>query len=317
MLIFAAEKEIITNNIIMKTMILFQNICTQRKAMIAFLFTVVMTMTTLTSCSNQDTPVVPPVVDKTLTGDWLYEYSYNDDDETVGKYVSYTLISFDENGVITQRVYHGNTGISINHWERWRRHGMYSVDETAHTITIEGISDEPQVIGYTLTDGKLMMRIFNEIEKNYQTATLRRPETADMTLLGMVDVSVRADDYVGKWLSYTNWEDIGIRLYVMVEFTEEGVLNVRRYSVDTHNECMRTVFSQYYEDCEEEEGDDMKMIKMHDSKDFSKTYLYWWSIENNNLIMGEPEDPDFDTTYHPLTPADVVLLEELDKMVKE
>jgi hypothetical protein len=282
----------------------------------AAILTCCLGMSSLTSCSNQDAPVLPPMVTETLTGDWLYvsESSY-DDDEMVGKSVSYSLLSFDENGVITQRVYNGNTGTSIDYWDRWRRHGMYTVDKAAHTFTVEGLNQEPQIIGYTLTNGQLIINQLNEKDDELLTATLHRPEAAELMFLNIIDKSVWSDDYVGKWFSYSDWEDIGIRIYVMVEFTEDGIANVRRYSVDNHNDCMRTVFSQRYEDCDED--DDMKMLRMHDSKDYSQTYLYWWSVEGNTLILGDPEDSELNTSYHPLTRSDIALIEELDKLVKE
>jgi hypothetical protein len=104
---------------------------------------------------------------------------------------------------------------------------------------------------------------------------------------------------------------------MMLDFTEDGIINVRRYSVDHYNDCMRSVYSQYYEESDEEDG--MKIIMMHDSKDYSKTYSYWWTVEDNILTLGDPEDEedDFTSSYHPLSPDDIVLLEELDKLVKE
>ena len=50
--------------------------------------------------------------------------------------------------------------------------------------------------------------------------------------------------------------------------------------------------------------------------DFFKTTLYRWNIEDDILSLSTLEEGAAVTTYHPLTPADIKLMEELDKKVK-
>lgn len=291
-------------------------LCTRLIAGLAAILICSFGMTSLTSCSNQDSPVLPPVDAETLTGDWLYKFvSSDDDDEMVGQNVSYSLLSFGDNGVLTQRYYYGNAGTSLEYWERWCRHSIYTVDEKAHTFTVDDLDGTARVFGYTLTDGQLIIHLLNGEIGDVVTSTLHRPEASDLEFLKTVDRAVWSDDYVGKWFGYTDWEDSGIRLYIMLDFTEDGIVNCRRYSVDKYNDCLRTVFSQYYEDYDNE--DNMQMLMMHDSEDYNNTYLYKWSVVDNTLMLGDPEDSELDTVYHPLTPDDVAFMEELDKLVKE
>ena len=291
-----------------------------KKDYLGLLLTCVIGMTSISSCSSLDNPVPAPVpiVTETLTGDWLYVYEYpSDGDQMVGREVATTLINFAENGVMTQKSYIGNSGASIETWERWRRHGLYTVNEAANTMIFEGIGNEVETVSYSLTEGQLVFDYYNTFDEEMKKAIFLRPEAGDLEFLDMIDKKVASDDYVGKWFGYKVYEDIGITIYMMLDFTEDGIINVRRYSVDHYNDCMRSVYSQYYEESDEEDG--MKIIMMHDSKDYSKTYSYWWTVEDNILTLGDPEDEedDFTSSYHPLSPDDIVLLEELDKLVKE
>jgi hypothetical protein len=273
-------------------------------------------MTILTSCSNEDDPVPTPVVTETLMGDWLYvsESSF-DDDGFVGGSESYALLNINENGVMIQKTYTGNAGVPLMYWERYRRHGMYSIDEAAHTLTFENMGKKPITVSYTLTDSQLILKYVGVEDYSIPAMTFRRPEATDLEFLERIDKVVRSDDYVGKWFGYTDWDDIGIRIYMMLDLTDDGIMNVRRYSVDKYNDCLRTVYSQYYEEYDNE--DNMQLLMMHNSKDFNETYLYKWSVIDNTLTLGDLEDEEFNTVYHPLTPDDVALIEELDKLVKD
>ena len=109
-----------------------------------------LTVTMMTSCSKEDDPVNPdPVITETLTGEWFAVVNRVDYDEDADENdIEYILLSFDENGVVTQSIYIGNTTNPIKSWERMHRHGIYTVDEIARTLTVENISETPTTSKY-------------------------------------------------------------------------------------------------------------------------------------------------------------------------
>ena len=110
-----------------------------------------MTTFTVTSCSNDDSPVAPvPTTPETLLGEWCTSVNQGDvDEDAYENDVTDMLISFNENGVIIQRVYAGNKTESVSQWERFRRHGIYSVDNATHTISMKNISLTPATAVYS------------------------------------------------------------------------------------------------------------------------------------------------------------------------
>ena len=116
----------------------------------------------MTSCTTEvDNPVIPPpdpVITETLTGEWFATvncHDYNEDSDE--DEIEYVLFSFDEDGVVTQDVYIGSKTSPLKYWERMHRHGIYNVDESAHSITVENIYDNPSVITYGFDKEQLIL----------------------------------------------------------------------------------------------------------------------------------------------------------------
>ena len=95
--------------------------------MLAAILTCGLTVTMMTSCSNDDDPVNPdPVITEALTGEWFAVVNRVDYDKDADENdIEYILLSFDENGVVTQNIYTGNTTEPLRYWERMHRHGIY------------------------------------------------------------------------------------------------------------------------------------------------------------------------------------------------
>ena len=117
----------------------------------------------MTSCITEvDNPVIPtpdPVITETLTGEWFATVNRHDYDEDSDEdEIEYVLFSFDEDGVVTQDVYIGSKTSPLKYWERMHRHGIYTVDESAHSITVENIYDNPSVITYGFDKEQLILQ---------------------------------------------------------------------------------------------------------------------------------------------------------------
>ncbi len=273
--------------------------------MFAAILTCGFAVSTMTSCSEDDNPVIPDI-QETLTGDWLVtvnrDAEYNDEND-----VEYVLFTFEENGVVVRNVYVGNTTEPLRYWERMQRHGIYTVDETTKTIVSEMLSSDPTTIKYSLTDGLLTLTVDGEGESI--TLTFHRPTEAEKALLSMYDLSLWGNDYVGKWFSVQ--EENGQYTYVLLDFTEDSGLKTIRYSVNG-DKCIRTEYTQYYN--EDDEDEDEQVLEIHNMSDYMQSEFYWWEISGNTLTLGtEDDEEEFISTYHALTPADVALIAELEK----
>jgi hypothetical protein len=277
-----------------------------------------LTVTTMTSCSDDDDDSkeqgqTTPETIETLTGDWFTTINRSDETDEEND-VEYVLLTFDENGVITQNIYVGNTTESLKYWERMRRHGIYSVDKAAQTISTINLTSEPETLKYSFDKQQLILSYANA-EASAQTLklTFHRPTQLEKEILAIYDRSLWGDDYVGKWFSVN--EHNGLNTYVMNEFTDSRV-NTIRYSV-YEGKCTRTTSSQYcfYIDEDDDENYfDMPMLEIHDANDYSNTFCYWWKIKDNNLLLGLEEEDDPISVFHPLTQADIDLMADLDKM---
>ena len=161
-----------------------------------------LTMTTMTSCSNDDSPVAPvPTTPETLLGEWCTSVNQGDVDEDAHENdVTDMLLSFNENGVIIQRVYAGNKTESVSKWERFRRHGIYSVDNATHTISLKNISLTPATAEYSF-DGDQLVLTFDDEENpgSKLSSTLQRPSELEKELYSIYDNARYAHDYIGKW----------------------------------------------------------------------------------------------------------------------
>lgn len=255
----------------------------------------------MTSCSEDDNPVIPEIKEK-LTGEWLVTVNQDDDND-----VEYVLFKFEENGVVIQNIYIGDPAEPIRYWERMNRHGIYTLDETAQTILCELISDNPETIQYSLSNGLLTLKIDSEIQS--MTLTLHRPTQTEKALLSIYDLSLEGNDYEGKWFSVE--EANGQYTYVMLDFTEDSGLKTTRYSVKG-DQCIRTEYTQYYNEYDNDE--DEQVLEIHNITDYMLTELYWWEVSGNTLTLEtEKDDEEVVATYHALTPADIELMAELDK----
>lgn len=279
--------------------------------MLVAIMTCGLTVTTMTSCSNEDDPVKPdPVITETLTGEWLTFVNRNFDEDDDKNDIEYVLLSFDEAGVITQKVYIGNTTQPIRYWERMHRHGIYTVNEATHTLTYENLTLEPETIKYSFDKDLLTLSpIDDEADYRIKSLTFHRPTKSEKDLLSVYDLSLWGDDYAGKWFGVN--EHNGLYTYMMLDFTEGSGLKTIRYSV-YEDKCTRTAYTQYYNEADDIE-DYEKVLEIHSTTDYSQSDFYWWKVADNTLTLGLTKYEDMFSVYHPLTKADIELMAELDK----
>ena len=257
----------------------------------------------MTSCSDDDDSASQEY-QKKLIGEWLATVNRDTelDDEND---VVYVLLAFGEDGVLFQKNYDGNTTEPLNCWERSCRHGIYTVNEAAHTIQCELFEGEAK-FGFA-GDQMIFTDSSNDVE---MSMTFHRPSKAEKALLSMYDLSLEGNDYCGKWFMVQ--EENGKSTYTMLDFTEDSGLKTTRYTV-TGDQCIRTDYSQFYgEDNSDEDG---PMLEIYNSNDYFQRELYWWKVSGNTLTLEKNDDSEEETilTYHALTKADAALLAELEK----
>ena len=265
-----------------------------------------------TSCSNDEDDPVIPTSTETLIGEWFTTVNRHDYDKDCDEdEVEYILLSFDEDGVMTQKIYFGSTTEAIRYWERMHRHGIYTINEVAHSLTYVNISSEPANIQYSLDKEHLIFSIYNEDTKRNMPLTFHRPSKEEKDLLAVYDKSLWGDDYTGKWFSVQ--EENGQYTYVMLDFTEDSGLKTLSYSVKG-DECIRTEYTQVFNEGDDDEDEDEKVLEIHYANDYSQSEFFWWEVVGNTLRLGKEEnDKEIISTYHALTKADVELMAELEK----
>ena len=122
---------------------------------------------------------------ESLKGYWFAQVShvYDGDDEPIeGGYMEYVLLNFGDDGVVTRSVYEGNAGVSLEYWERMLRHGIYTVDEAAGTITIQNFSDdEVEIAKYSLSGDKFILNSAESYEEP-MTITFHRPSKKELNM---------------------------------------------------------------------------------------------------------------------------------------
>ena len=277
--------------------------CAHSVAVFIVIMSCVFTGSIMTSCSDDDDSVSQDY-QKKLIGEWLATVNRDTelDDEND---VVYVLLSFNEDGVLFQKNYDGNTTEPLNCWERSCRHGIYTVNEAAHTIQCELFEGEAKFS--FVGDQMIFTDSSNDVE---MSMTFHRPSKAEKALLSMYDLSLEGNDYCGKWFMVQ--EENGKSTYTMLDFTEDSGLKTTRYTV-TGDQCIRTDYSQFYgEDNSDEDG---PMLEIYNSNDYFQRELYWWKVSGNTLTLEKCDDSDEETvlTYHALTKADAALLAELEK----
>ena len=251
---------------------------------------------------------------KALLGEWCVSVNQRDiDEDAYENDVNDMLVSFNENGVIIQRVYAGNKTQSVSKWERFRRHGIYSVDNATHTISMKNISLTPATAEYSF-DGDQLVLTFDDEENpgSKLSMTLHRPSKTEKERYAIYDRSIEADDYIGKWFGVNEFN--GLYTYVMNEFTGNHKLKNIRYSV-YEKKCTRTETTWDFRQIKVAEGEyDEPTIELYGPGDDSKSTPYWWRIEDDNLVWGMWEYENMFSTFHPITQADIDLMAELDRM---
>jgi hypothetical protein len=268
-----------------------------------------LTVVIATSCANDDLPVShnEETTDQ-LLGDWLY-FNSDDDEEMVGQSVSYSLLRFDENGVITRTIYSGYEGTPLENWERWRRHGIYTVDEAAHTITIDDIDNSSQVTGYNLVDGQLILEFTSDNGNTTQTSILRRPQAADLELLEQIDKAVPSDDYIGKWVR-TETEN-GQTTYVLADYQELFNIVVNRYTVTSDNKVFKSNETINYTDRSWDDEDGFLVI--YENGIYEEGIKHWWKVEGSSLSIGYENSEEPRYTYHQLTKEEYEMFQAFEK----
>ena len=272
-------------------------------------------VTTTTSCSKDDDSGQQGGSGNTesLKGYWFVQLNhvYDEDDGPIaGGYMEYVLLNFGDDGVVTRSVYEGNAGVSLEYWERMLRHGIYTVNEAAGTITIQNFSDdETEIAKYSLSGDKLTLTSTESYEEPL-TITFHRPSTEELNRCSMYDSELEGDDYVGKWFAVS--EHNGLYTYVYLDIDESSGITVTRYSV-YEDDVTRTSYFRSVSTLDEEDGE---RIVFHDPDDYSVTDSYVWSVTDNQLKFVKTEYEDLYTVYHPLTKSDIKLMDELNKKAK-
>ena len=147
-------------------------------------------VTTTTSCSKDDDSGQQGGSGnaETLKGYWFAQVNhvYDEDDGPIaGGYMEYVLLNFGDGGVVIRSVYEGNAGGSLEYWERMLRHGIYTVDEAAGTITVQNFSDdETEIAKYSLSGDKLTLTSTESYEEPL-TITFHRPSTEELNRCSM------------------------------------------------------------------------------------------------------------------------------------
>ena len=145
---------------------------------------------TTTSCSKDDDDDSGKA--SSLLGNWFVKINYIDDEEgepLEGGYTEYILLNFADGGVITRTIYSGNAGVPLMYWGREVESGTYTVNETAKTVTVKGLSYEEETSKYSISGDKLTLTTTYEydFEEDEFSTTFHRPTTEDQDLISLLD----------------------------------------------------------------------------------------------------------------------------------
>lgn len=240
-----------------------------------------------------------------LLGNWFMNQENEVDGE---KENTYALLSFGEDGVFTQCVYWIYPNEPANYSERIRRHSIYTINETAGTITFDNGIDV-QTIRYKRTSNDLTI----SSQDGSITTVLHRPSDGELEKARTYDHFIWSTDYVGRWFYVNKWDN-DLTIYGMLQFDEDGKLKHLRYSLYGEDDCIRAETTMLYNDYGEEKD---KMIEIHEPKDYSISSKYYWSIVDGDLILQYADDEEDDPLIcHPFNPDDIELMAKLDKLVK-
>ena len=147
-------------------------------------------VTTFTSCSKDDDD--DSGKGSSLLGNWFVKINYIDDEDDEpleGGYTEYILLNFGDGGVITRTIYSGNAGVPLMYWGREVESGTYTVNETAKTVTVKGLSYEEETSKYSISGDKLTLTTTYEYDDEEEdiVVTFHRPTTEDQDLISLLD----------------------------------------------------------------------------------------------------------------------------------
>lgn len=237
-----------------------------------------------------------------LLGNWFLSQeseSYGD------KKISYALFSFGEDGVFTQRVYTIFPDEPAHYSERVFRHSIYTVDNSAGTVTFDD-GEDVQTFRYQFNGSELSLSEMNP----GNVAVLHRPTAVELEKAKTYDQFISSDDYIGRWFYTNTFGDL--TLHGMLNFDENGRLEHVIYTVYSESDCTRKSSTMLYNEYDGE----YHVLEIHEPKDYSVSTLYYWGIVNDHLKLENYEDEDNLLDCHPLSPADIELMAKLDKLVK-
>ena len=245
-----------------------------------------------------------------LNGKWLTTVDFSQPGE---HHFVHLLLEFSADGICTNTKYDIYPDEPENYSERLRRHSIYAVDDATHILTWDD-GNRSEMASYEFKDGGLVLLAISDNADGSVPSVYEfyRPTANELKQLKSYDASLWGDDYVGRWFGSS--EVNGLHTFVMVEFTEEGRLHTRRYSL-YGDDCTRTQSTQVYYDYDASDND--KVLEVHAADDYSKISLWTWNVKDNLLTLGNYENPQQQSsTYHPLTADDIELMSALDKKVK-
>ena len=158
--------------------------------MLAALMICGLAVITTTSCSNDDDDSGSGKA-SALLGNWFVDISYVDDEDDEdepligGSYKEYILLNFAEDGTVTRSIYSGNPSVSTEYWDLEVERGTYTVDESAGTITVKGLSDDGlENSKYSISGNKLTLSTTNDddFDDDEFIITFHRPSQDELNI---------------------------------------------------------------------------------------------------------------------------------------
>ena len=145
---------------------------------------------TTTSCSKDDDDSGSGKA-SALLGNWFVDISYVDDEDDEdepligGSYKEYILLNFAEDGTVTRSIYSGNPSVSTEYWDLEVERGTYTVDESAGTITVKGLSDDGlENSKFSISGNKLTLSTTNDddFDDDEFIITFHRPSQNELNI---------------------------------------------------------------------------------------------------------------------------------------
>ncbi len=278
--------------------------------MLATILTFGLTMTTLTSCSDDDD--TPAIKDTKLTGNWFAQITA---EEKSSDGENYVLFSFKDDGLLVTNSYEIYPDEPMHWSERHRRHMYYTVNEEAGTFTMIDGEEESTINFMFNSEGMIISENKHDLK-----IQLHRPTASELKMLATFEKVISSDDYVGKWINEKN--DGGVMTYTVLEIDENARMKSAVYrSYGDQSDCTTFEFIYGEYDTNEYQG---KVLEIHSAKDYRDVGYWWWNVKDNMLSTGPADiengsdgDEEEDMiTYRPFTLADKELIDKRDKMIQ-